>query len=332
MKPLLAGVALLLASGLSAQTYHIASTWPIGGTGSYDYVRFDAAGHRLFVSHQTEVAVIDTLSGRMVGKIPGQHGVHGIALVTGLNRGFITNGLSGSVVAFDLSTLAVTGEYKTGGDKPDGIEYDAGTGLLVISNGHSHTVSLMTAATGQVAHLVNVAGNPESIALDGQGRAFVNLESANTIAQIDLARGTVLSEWKTAPGEGPTGLALDRAHHRLIATCGGNETCVVLESVSGKRIAALPIGDDSDAVAFNPDKGLIFSSNRDGTLTIIHENDTDHFQVVQTVQTQFGAKTLALDPVADRVYLPVAKLTAGPDEDHPGPAVPDTFKIIVVTP
>ena len=331
MKSLLACVALFGPTLVGAQTYRIAAEYPLGGTGSYDYLRYDAHNSRVFVSHQTEVDVVDAVTGKLTAKIPGLHGVHGIVLVPSLGRGFISTGLDGQVTAFDLANLKVTGSFKTGGDKPDAIEFDKASGLLLVSNGHSNSVSLIDAATGTLKFKVAVLGNPESIALDGEGHAFVNLESHNSVAQLDLATGKILSDWPVGPGEGPTGLALDRAHHRLIVTCGGNGKMVILDSAKGAQVAVLPIGDDSDAVSFNPGNGRIFSSNRDGTLTIVQEDDADHFRVLQTLTTQFGARTNTLDAKGDRLFLPVAKFTPGKDEDHPGPTVPDTFKLLVVT-
>jgi len=312
--------------------FTVAAQYPVGGTGSYDYIRYDAPGHRLFVSHQTKVEVLDSETGKPVGQITGLKGVHGIALAPDLNKGFITNGLSGTVTVFDLGSLAVLSSIKSGGEKPDGIEYDASTHLLVVSNGHSNNEALIDAATGQIKHLVALSGNPESIAFDGRGHVLVNVESHNSVAQIDLMSGKLLNDWPIGPGEGPTGLSIDQKNQRAFVSCGGNEKLVVIAADTGKSIAVLPIGDDSDADGFDPGTQQVFSSNRDGTLTVIKQDDADHYHVVENVKTQFGAKTMTLDPVTHRVFLPVAKLTPGPDEDHPGPAVPNTFKVLIVSP
>jgi len=320
----------LLSAGASASAYQVEQQFPIGGSGSYDYVRYDAAGHRLFLSHQDKVEVVNADTGALLGQIAGLHGVHGIALAPDLNKGFISNGLDGTVAVFDPRTLQVTASIKTGGEKPDAIEYDAASHLIVVSNGHSNNETLIDARTNAVLHLISLPGNPESIAFDGRGHAVVNVESHNSVAQIDLATGTVLHDWPVGPGEGPTGLAVDRQTRRAFVSCGGNEKLVVLALDTGAQIAVLPVGDDSDAVTFNPDTGEVFSSNRDGTLTVIHQDDADHFRVADTVKTQFGAKTMALDPAGRRLFLPVAQLTPGKDEDHPGPAVPNTFKVLLV--
>lgn len=315
----------------SAQ-YHVSARYAIGGAGSYDYIRLDPETRRLFVSHQTRVEVIDADSGRMEGSITGLRGVHGIALAKDLKRGFITNGLDGTVTVFDLATLQVLDTIRTAGDKPDAIEYDPSTQLVFVSNGHSNNATLIDAKTGAIVRMIALAGNPESIAFDGRGHALVNLESHSSIAQVELASGRVLADWPLSPGENPTGLAIDRVSRRLFASCGGNQKLVVLDADGGRVIAVLPIGDDSDGAAFAPATRRVFSSNRDGTLTVIQEDDADHFRVIASVPTQFGAKTLAVDPDKDRIYLPVATLGKGADEDHPGPAVPGTFRVLVVTP
>jgi DNA-binding beta-propeller fold protein YncE len=327
--PLLS-IGLFLACGASGQSYRIAAQFPIGGTGSYDYVRYDEAGRRLFVSHQTRVEVLDADSGQSVGQITGLHGVHGIALANELGRGFISNGLNGSVTVFDLHTLAILATLKTGGDKPDAIEYDPATETIVVSNGHSNSETLIDGPTGQVRHVVKLLGNPESIAFDGLGHALVNLESHNSVALIELKSGAVLNDWPIAPGEGPTGLAIDLVSHRAFVSCGGNEKLIVIAADTGRVVAVLPVGDDSDGAAFDPGTRRAFSSNREGTLTVIQEDDAEHFHVSADVKTEFGAKTLAVDRTGHRIFLPVAQLTPGPDEDHPGPAVPGTFHVLVV--
>jgi DNA-binding beta-propeller fold protein YncE len=329
---LLAATSLGGARADSSAPYRVSARYPIGGAGSYDYVRFDPTTGRLFASHQARVEVIAADSGRVLGAIAGLHGVHGIALAPDLGRGFISNGLDGTVTVFDLASLKVLDTIHTAGGKPDAIEYDPATQLVVVSNGHSNNETVIAAATGAIVRLIPLAGNPESIVFDGRGHALVNLESHSSIAQIDLASGRVLADWPIAPGEGPTGLAIDLAHRRVFASCGGNQKLVVLDADTGRQVSVLPVGDDSDGAAFSPATQRIFSSNRDGTLTVIQEDDAEHFHLLGNVPTQFGAKTLAVDPARDRVYLPVAQLTPGADEDHPGPAVPNTFQILVVSP
>lgn len=332
-------IAILAAAALAhraaAAGYSVVARYPIGGTGSYDYIRFDPASRRLFASHENRVEVLDADSGRPVGAITGLRGSHGIAIAGTIGRGFISNGKDGTVTEFDLKSLAVLGSIRTGGLKPDAIEFDPDTGLVAVSNGHSNTLSLIDAASGQVRHLVALPGNPESIAFDGRGDAFVNLESASEIAKIDLAAGTVQAVWPLAPGEGPTGLAIDRAHHRLFATCGGNETMVVLDADTGRKLATLPIGDDSDGAAFDPATQQAYSSNRDGTLTIVAEESPDRFSVVTNVATQRGARTLAVDAARNRIYLPVVKFgpAAAPTAAAPEPKatiLPGSFEILVV--
>ena len=315
--------------GAIAGTYRITVRYPIGGTGSYDYLRFDPATRRLFVSHQTRVEVLDADTGRLLGSIAGLQGIHGIALANDLGRGFISNGLNGVVTVFDLATLKVVQTIQTPGQKPDAIEYDPATKLVFVSNGHSNNATVIAAATGAIVRVIALAGNPESIAFDGRGHALVNLESHNSVARIEIATGKVDADWPLAPGEGPTGVALDRANRRLFVSCASNERLIVLDADSGKLIAALPIGDDSDATGYDPATHQVYASNRDGTLTVIRQDDADHYRVAATVPTQFGAKTHTVDTAKNRIYLSVARFGPG-REDKPGPVLPGTFEVLVV--
>jgi len=313
-----------------AAPYHVTAKYAIGGAGSYDYVRLDPQERRLYVSHQTVVEVVDADTGKKMGAITGLHGVHGIALAKDLGRGFITNGLDGVVTVFDTGTLKVLQTIRTRGEKPDAVEYDADSGKVFVSNGHSNDATVIDAKSGAIERIIPLKGNPESIVFDGRGRVLVNLESHNSVAQIDLKTAAVLADWPLGSGEGPTGLAIDLKTRRLFASCGGNQKLVVLDADNGHPVAVLPIGDDSDGAAFDPATRQVFSSNRDGTLTVIQEDDADHFRVLAGVPTQFGAKTLAVDSDKNRIYLPVAKFAPGPDEDHPGPTVPGSFTVLVV--
>lgn len=328
----LALTAFPLAAGLfgaTSETYRITARYPVGGTGSYDYLRLDPATRRLFVSHQTRMEVLNADTGKLLGAITGLQGVHGIAIASDLGRGFISNGLDGVVTVIDLATLRVVQTIQTKGQKPDAIEYDRGTKLVFVSNGHSNNECVIDAATGAIVRMIPLAGNPESVAFDGSGHALVNLESHNSVARIEIATGKVVADWPLAPGEGPTGVAIDLANRRLFVSCGGNERLIVLDAANGRQIAVLPIGDDSDAAGYDPATHHIYSSNRDGTLTVIQQDDADHYRVLATVPTQFGAKTHTVDTARNRVYLPVAKFGPG-SEDKPGPAVPGSFEILVV--
>ena len=319
----------------SGSDYAVLARYQVGGTGTYDYIRFDPATRRLFASHQTRVEVLDADTGRLLGSITGLRGVHGIALARDLGRGFVSNGADGTVTVFDLTTLKITQTIQTSGNKPDAIEYDPANKRVVVSNGHSNNESIIDAVTGKVLHTAALAGNPESIVFDGRGHVLVDLESHNSIAQIDVATGEVLADWPLAPGEGPTGLAIDRINRRVFVSCGGNETMVVLDADSGKKIASLPIGDDSDGAGFDPATLRAYSSNRDGTLTVIAEETPDRFSVFANVATQLGARTMTVDSAKNRVYRPVVKFgptpAATPANPEPtGPVLPDTFEILVV--
>ncbi len=315
--------------GATSEVYRVTARYTVGGTGSYDYLRLDPSTRRLFVSHQTRMEVIDADTGKVLGAITGLKGAHGIALANDLGRGFISNGLNGAVTVIDLASLKTVQTIQTPGQKPDAIEYDPVTKLVVVSNGHSNNETIIDGATGAIVRVIVLAGNPESIAFDGRGNALVNLESHNSVARIEMATGKVTADWPLGPGEGPTGIAIDSANRRLFVSCGGNERLIVLDADSGREVAALPIGDDSDAAGYDPVTHHVYSSNRDGTLTVIQQDDADHYQVEATVETQFGAKTHTVDTARNRIYLPVAKFGPG-SEDKPGPVLPNTFEILVV--
>jgi DNA-binding beta-propeller fold protein YncE len=325
---------LLFASQVLSQTYKVTGSIPIGGTGGWDYLYADAAGRRLYVSHGTEVVVVDLDSEKVVGTIGGMQGIHGIAIAEALGKGFISDGRSNELVAFDLKSLAVKQKIATG-QNPDGIVYDPFSKRVFTFNGRSQDATAVDAETGTVAGTIALGGKPEFPASDGKGSIYANIEDKNEIVRIDPRTLVVQARWPIAPCESPSGLAIDAKSRRLFAVCDGGKMAVV-NANSGKVVATPAIGEGPDAAAFDPGSKLVFSSNgQDGTLTVIKEAGPDSYSVVQTVKTQRGARTMALDTKTHRVYLATATFGAAPAataaNPHPRPSIePGSFKVLVV--
>lgn len=337
---LLLAVAAIIAPRLeaaaSAPHYTIARRIAVGGDGFWDYLTVDSAKRRLFVSHSTRVQVVDLAHDSIMGEIPGTPGVHGIALAQDLGCGFTSNGRDSTVTAFDLGTLATLARINVRGRNPDAIVYDPVSHRVFTMNGGSHTATVIDAAARTVIDTLALGGRPEFAVADGRGRIFVNLEDKSEVVAFDSRSLAIQARWPLAPGEEPSGLAIDRAHRRLFAVCA-NKQMVVLDADSGRVIATLPIGEGVDGSAFDPETGLAFSSNGEGSLTVVHEDDPEHFRVVETVTTQRGARTLALDDQTHRIYLPTAAFGPPPaptaERPHPRPSiVPGSFVVLVVEP
>ena len=315
--------------------YHLLKKIPLAGKETYwDYLEFDPARHRLFISRGTKVVVLDVNSGTVAGEIPNTDGVHGIALAPQLNRGFTSNGRANTVTIFNLKTLVVIGEVKVGMG-PDAIVYDPASKRVFTMNGHGHDATAIDAATGTVAGTIPLDGKPEFAVADGAGHVYANLEDKSEEVQLDSRKLTVTARWPVAPCEGPSGLAIDRKHHRLFAGCG-NQLMAVVDADSGKVIASLPIGEGVDSNRFDPGTEFAFSSNggAGGTLTVVHEDSPDKFSVVENVPTQQGARTMALDPKTHEVFTVTADFgpppAPTPERPHPRPSViPDTFVVLV---
>lgn len=318
-----------VAAAAPAGGYHVAKKLPIGGEGGWDYLIADSDARRLYVSHGTQVEVLDLDSGAVVGKVPDTPGVHGIALAPELNRGFVSAGRANKVKIFDLKTLAVLGEVETG-QNPDGIIYDPASKRVFAFNGRSGDATAIDAAAGTVAGTIKLGGKPEFATADGQGSVYVNIEDKSTVVRIDSRKLTAGTPWPLKPCEEPSGMAIDSLHHRLFIGCG-NKLMAVVNTENGKVIATLPIGDGVDANGFDPGTGLAFSSNGDGTLTVVHEDSPDHFSVVENAKTERGARTMALDLKTHNVLLSTAEY--GPVEAgaRRPPIKPGTFGILVVS-
>jgi len=311
--------------------YHLKQKFPIGGEGFWDYLNFDSATRRLFISRGTHVVVLDVDSGKVVGDIPNTPGVHGIALAPDLGRGFVSNGRGNNVTIFDLKTLATIGQAAAG-QNPDAIIYDIATKRAFAMNGRSGDVTAIDGESGNVAGTIAVGGKLEFAAADGTGRIYVNVEDKSEIAQIDSQKLTVTARWPLAPCEEPSGLAMDTATRRLFAGCH-NKMMAVVDANTGKVIATPAIGEGVDANRFDPVTKFAFASCGEGVLTVVHEDSPDKFSVVENVPTQRGARTMALDPRTHEVYLVTADFGPRPEPtpDNPRPRptmVPNSFVVL----
>jgi YVTN family beta-propeller protein len=325
-------LSIVVATILSAQSYKKAATISIGGSGGWDYLTADAQNHRLYVSHGQEVVVVDLYSNKVAGKISGLSRVHGIAVANRLQTGFISDGGSNQIVVFDLKTLAVKNRVKTG-TNPDGIVYDSASNRVFAFNGRSKNATVINAETGAVDGTIELGGKPEFPVSDAAGNVYDNIEDKSEIVQIDSKTLHVKAHWSIAPCESPSGLAIDTAGRRLFAVCD-NKKMAVVDADSGKVVATPEIGDEPDAAAWDPMTKLAFSSNGEGTLTVVHQSDKDHYSVMENVTTEKGARTMALDPDTHKVYLssaefgPVPAATA--QNSHPRPAiVPGSFRVLI---
>ncbi|MGB9204284.1 MAG: YncE family protein [Terriglobales bacterium] len=298
-------LSLFAASAQTTSGYHITKKIPVAGQGGWDYLTVDESARRLYVSHGTQVEVLDVDSGEVVGKIANTLGVHGIAVAPELGRGFISNGQSSTVTIFDLKTLKTISEVPVG-KKPDAIIYDPATSRVFAFNGGGNSATAIQAADGKVAGTVDLGGGPEFAVADGTGYVYNNLEDESLVLKINAKSLKVEQRWPTAPCASPSSIAMDRPNRRLFVGCR-SKVMAVMNADTGKVIATLPIGDHVDATAFDADSRLIFNSNGEGTITVIHQDSPDKYSVVENVKTLPKAKTLALDPKTHRLFLSTAE-------------------------
>jgi DNA-binding beta-propeller fold protein YncE len=310
----------------AATGYHIVGEVKIGGDGSWDYLTVDGAARRLYVSHATHVAVVDIDANKVVGDIPDTPGVHGIAIAPELNRGFVSNGRGNNVTIFDLKTLKSIGQTATG-TNPDSIRYDAVSGRVFTFNGGSANSTAIDAKTGAVAGTIALGGKPEFSVADGKGTVFVNIEDTSEVVAIDAAKLMVTKRYSLKPCDGPSGLAIDTKDRRLFSVCS-NRLMAISDPDAGKVIATPAIGAGSDGVAFDSGTGYAFSSNGDGTLTIVQQT-AGKWDVLENIATERGARTIAVDEKTHKVFLPTAK-TAPSTGGGRATYLPDSFKVLVV--
>lgn len=297
---------VVLAAAVGQSGYHLIKKISIPGDGFWDYLTADPATGRVYVSHGTEVDVVDPAKGEVIGKITGLKLVHGIALVPEFHRGFISDGGANQVVMFDLKTLAKTGEIPAG-TNPDCIIYDPHTKRVFAFNGRSSSATAIDAEKGTAAGTVTLEGKPEFAAADGKGHVYVNIEDKSQVMEIDSERLAVLHKWPLAPCEEPSGMSMDTRSRRIFSGCD-NKMMSVMNADTGKVVATVPIGDGVDATWFDPGTKYVFDScGQDGVLTVIHEDSPDKYSVVENVTTEKGARTMALDTKTHTVFLALAQ-------------------------
>jgi len=311
--------------------YHILKTVPIGGKGSWDYCVVDSAARRVYVSHGNHVVVLDADSGVVVGDIPNTLGVHGIALATDLNRGFITAGRANTIIIFDLKTLKTIDTVKARGLNPDAVYYDTGSKRVFAFNGGSANAVAINAADGKVAGMIAVGGKPEFAAGDDKGHVFVNVEDKSQLLEIDAQKLSVLHRWPLAGCKEPSGLAFDQKNRRLFSVCG-NKKMMVVNADTGEVVATVTIGEDPDAAGYDPDTQLVFSSNGEsGDLTVIHQDSADKYTILENVPTRKYARTMAVDFSTHSIFLPFAEFEpVTPKGEEEPPMKPNSFGVLLV--
>lgn len=330
-----AAAVISLAAGCAAQNYHVVDHWKVGGQGGWDYLVSDDAAHRLYVTHDARVEVIDSTTGKVIGAITGLKSTHGVALNTDGKTGYISDGAGNAIVVFNRADFSVQATVPAG-TNPDGITFEPVTKTVWAFNGRSKNISVLDTSTNTIVATVDLPGRPEFPQSDGKGSVFANIEDKNEIAKLDAASHKIVAVWPLTGCESPSGLAIDREKHRLFSVCD-EDKMAIMDYDSGKVLGLAAIGEGPDAAAFDAKRGLAFSSNGDdGTLTLV-DTGKPGFPTLQTVKTKKGARTMALDSSTGRVYLVTAEIgpPPAPTEAMPHPrhsVVPDTFEIIVVAP
>jgi DNA-binding beta-propeller fold protein YncE len=311
--------------------YKVVKTFHIASTGWWDYISVNE--NNVYVSHGTQVNILDKNSGDSVGVIPNTTGVHGIAFDNELGRGYTSNGRLNNVTVFDLKTNAIITQIATTGENPDAIMYEPFTKTIITNNGRSKSLSFINPETNTVIHTVQLDGKPEEGASDGKGKLFVNIEDKSEIAVVDLNTFKVIDTWPLAPGEGPSGLAIDTKTNRLFSGCSDSKLLIVMDASNGKIIAKLQIGEGSDGTTFDANKDIIFVPNgRDGTISVFKEKSANDYESLGTITTKAGARTINIDKKTGDLFLPTAEFEPA-DPKNPQERrkmVPGTFQVLKV--
>jgi DNA-binding beta-propeller fold protein YncE len=319
-----------------ATSYHVAKKIKIGGPGTFDYVTADPAAKRVFLSHTTHVVVYDLAKDTVVGDIPDTKGIHGVALAPDVGRGFTSNGGDSSVTIFDYKTLAVINKLQIPAINPDAIMYDEATKRIFTFNHGTHDATVIDAAKGTVLGSIPGMNTPETGVADGKGMAWVNIEDKSEIVKLDTKAMKEVGRFSIAPCEGPTGLAMDRANRVLFSVC--NKVMAIIDADKGAVITTQPICSGPDAAAFDPQKKLAFASCGDGNITVVQQVSKTEYKVVQTIATQRGARTMALDPTTHKLFTVAVEYGPAPEPTTPGgragrpPVIPDSFTLIIIDP
>jgi len=305
--PLLLAAAVLPALAAPSEApYAIAARHALGGPGGWDYLSLDATAHRLYIARDDRVMVMDTATGKLAGEVAGMQHAHGVALAPSTHEAFVSSGRGDEVTVFDTQTLKVTRHIAVSGKNPDAILFDSASGHLLTMNGHSNNLSVIDAKAGKELSTIALPGRPEFAVADGHGALYLNLEDKNSLARVDLATGKVTAVWPMAPCDGPTGLALDAAHGRLFSVCD-NGWMIVTDAHDGHQVTKVEVGKGPDAVIYDATRHSVLSSGGDGgVLSVVAQDDADHYRLLGNLPTQKSARTMALDPVTHEIYLAAA--------------------------
>ena len=315
----------------SSPSYHITHTYTLGGDGSWDYIVPDPPNHRLFIARQNRVMVVDEDSGMLLGEVTGIQGAHGTALVDGTGHGFATSSKDQSVVMFDPKTFKTLGRIPAAEDV-DSILYDSASNRVFTFNGDAHSSTVIDPRAGTLITNIPLGGKPESGAVAGDGKVYVNLADTSEVVEIEAKTATVARRWSTAPCKQPVPMAIDTAHHRLFSGCRSG-VMAVSDYQAGKVVATAPIGSGVDGAGYDAASGNAFASNLDGTLNVIHQDGPDQYKAIETVQTQEGSRNMGLDPTNHRVFVVSAKFAPPPPESAGrgrGPVLPGSFTLMVI--
>jgi YVTN family beta-propeller protein len=315
--------------------FHLIKTYHIASPGGWDYLAIGPGNNQLYVSHSTQVNILNKTTGDSIGIIENTTGVHGIAFIKELGKGYTSNGRINNVTVFDLNTNKVLAQIATG-ENPDAIMYDAFSKKIITCNGRSKDLSVIDPANDKVIATIPVGGKPETAVSNQAGKIFVNIEDKNEIVVVNINNNTVESHWSIAPGEAPTGLAIDLATKRLFAGCGDNKWLMILDISNGKIVDSIRIGDGCDGVAFDKTTKNIFTSNGEGTLSVVHEVSANKFETIATVPTKRSARTITVDEQTHYVFLPAADFEPLSDQEKAAnpkarpKMIPGTFQVLVM--
>ncbi len=338
--PLRFAAAFLIAASIyasplfAADTYKVQDIWNLGGDGGWDYLTMDPDAHLLYITRGTRVMVVDVQTGKLLTEIPGFEGIHGVALDSAGKYGYVSDGRANMVRVFDRATRQIVTSIPVD-QGPDSIVFEPVHKYVFSMNGHGKSTSVIDTASNKVIATIPLPGRPEFAGADGKGAIFVNIEDKNELARIDAATLKVAATWPLAPCESPSGIAIDPVNRRSFSVCDG-KTMAVTDLDTGKVVATPAIGQGPDAAGFDPERGLVFSSNgQDGTLTVLHQDSPESYSLVATVPTKRGARTMALDPSTGKVYLVTADFgprpAPTPTNPRPWPTIlPGTFTVLVV--
>ena len=322
----IAGLFAIACCFSQQHEYKVVKVYHIASSGGWDYIAVNNG--KLYVSHGTQVNILNEETGDSIGYIPNTTGVHGIAFDKELNKGYTSNGRINNVTVFDLKTNETRGEIATG-QNPDAIMYEPFSGMIITCNGRSKNLSIIDPKQEKTIDSIDVGGKPETAASDGNGKLFVNIEDKNEIVAVDLKKKTVINRWSISPGEGPTGLAYDKETKRLFAGC--EKLLIVLNAENGSIVDKIAIGDGCDGVAFDSKKKIIYTSNGEGNLSVIKELSADKYSSLGNFPTKRGARTITINENTGTLYLPTAEFDATKTGANGRPMmIPGTFQVLVV--